>query len=78
MKWLVEHLRSPCLLPVWTAIRLAHRKGHADGDQRRTDAIYAQRVRADWTSVAVGPWYMMLPVRAGKGEAIRKVTDETF
>ena len=77
MKWLVEHLRSPCLLPVWTVIRLAPRKGRTDGDQRRTDAIYAQSVRADWISVAVGPC-MMLPVRAGKGEAIRKVTDETF
>ena len=47
----VEQLRSPCLVPVWTAsIRLAPRKGRADGDQRRTDAINAQRVRADWTS----------------------------
>jgi len=38
----VQPLRSPCLLPVWTAIRLAPRNGRAHGDQRKTDPIYAQ------------------------------------
>jgi len=36
------------------------------------------RVHVDLVSVAVGPWYMMLPVRAGGGEATRKVTHESF
>jgi hypothetical protein len=38
----------------------------------------AVRVRADLISVAVGPWYMMFLVRAGGGEATRKVTHESF
>jgi len=38
----------------------------------------AVKLHADWISVAVGPWCMMLPMRVGGGEATGKVTHETF